>query len=123
VDDNLYAFAMHHFFGTRRLIAAPKVTATLNKDAHRLTVSVVFPDGAEPQGNEMFWSVNRHPDYSMQMEFDAWTSAPLQKTGKATYTGDASIEGDVKTLDVITVHRHTEAGTTLTVSSPELRLR
>ncbi len=123
VNDNLYAFAMHHFFGTRRLIEAPKLTAQLNKDTHRLKVSVVFPDGAEPQGNEMSWSVNRHPDYSMQMEFDAWTSVPLQKTGKATYTGEASIEGDVKTLDVITVHRHTEAGTTLTISSPEVRLR
>lgn len=99
------------------------MTARLNRDAHRLTVNVVFPDDAEPQGNEMFWSVNRHPDYSMQREFDAWISAPLHKTGNGTYTGEASIEGDVKTLDVITVHRHTEAGTTLTISSPEARLR
>jgi hypothetical protein len=123
VDENLYAFAMHHFFGARRLIEAPKLTATLKKDAHHLSVSVVFPDGTEPQGNELYWSVNRHPDYSLQMEFDAWASAPLQKTGKATYTGEARIEGDVKTVDVITVHKHTEAGTTLTISSPEIRLR
>ncbi len=123
VDDNLYAFAMHHFFGARRLIEAPKLTANFKKDTNHLSISVVFPDGTEPQGNEVFWSVNRHPDYSIQKEFDAWSSAPLRKTGKATYTGEATIEGDVKTLDVITVHKHTEAGTTLTISSPEVRLR
>jgi hypothetical protein len=123
VDENLYAFAMHHFFGARRLIAAPRLTANLNKGARRLSVSVVFPDGTEPQDNEVFWSVNRNPDYSMQMEFDAWSSAPLRKTGPATYAGEAAIEGDVKTLDVITVHKHREAGTTLTISSPEVRLR
>lgn len=122
VDDNLYAFAMHHFFGTRRLIEAPKLTATWKRDTHQLSVSVVFPDGAEPQGNEVFWSVNRNPDYSMQMEFDKWASAPLQKAGPATFTGEVTVDGEVKTLNVITVHKHAEKGTTLTVSSPELRL-
>jgi hypothetical protein len=122
VDENLYAFAMHHFFGTRRLIAAPQLTGAWIKGTHRLMVSVVFPDGTEPQGNELFWSVNRHPDYSMQMEFDSWSSAPLKKTGTATFTGESTIDGDVKSVDVITVHKHTESGTTLTVSSPELRL-
>jgi len=123
VDDNLYAFATHHFFGTRRLIEAPKLTATWNKEAHRLSIHVVFPGGTEPQDNAVFWSVDRHPDYSMQMEFDPWTSAPLQKKGVAEFVGDVNVDGDVKTLDVITVHKHKENGTTLTVSSPELRLR
>ena len=123
VDENLYAFATHHFFGTRRLIAPPKVETKWDKAARRLTVRVTFPDGTEPQSNEVFWSVNRHPDYTMLMEFDAWSSAPLHKTGAASFEGETSIEGDVSTLDVITVHRHQEAGTTLTISSPELRLR
>lgn len=123
VDDNLYAFAMHHFFGTRRLIEAPKLTAQWDKERHHLNVTVVFPDGTEPQGNELFWSVNRHPDYSMQMEFDPWASVPLKKTGKATFSGEAMIGDEAMTLDVITVHKHGEAGTTLTVSSPEVRLR
>ena len=123
VDENLYAFATHHFFGTRRLIEAPKLTATWSKAAHRLGVTMVFPDGTEPQGNEVFWSVNRHPDYSMHMEFDSWSSAPLKKSGAATFKGDLTIDGDVQTVDVITVHKHTENSTTLTVSSPALRLR
>lgn len=123
VDANLYAFAMHHFYDARRLIAAPKLTATFDKAAHRVSVKVVFPDGTEPQENALHWSVNRHPDYSMQMEFDPWSSVPLQKTGPATYTGEAKIEGEPKTVDVVTVHRHNEADTTLTVSSPEVRLK
>jgi hypothetical protein len=123
VDENLYAFATHHFFGARRMVAPPKVTAQWDKAARRLAVKVLFPDGSEPQENTLWWSVNRHPDYSIAMEFDAWTSASLQKTGTAAFSGETTIEGDVKTLDVITVHAHAENGSTLTISSPELRLK
>jgi hypothetical protein len=122
VDENLYAFATHHFFGTRRMIAPPKVTTQWNKETHRLAVTVTFPDGTEPQANTLWWSVNRHPDYSIQMEFDTWSSTPMQKTSSATYSGETTVAGDVKTLNVITVHAQTENGSTLTVSSPELRL-
>ena len=62
------------------------------------------------------------PDYSIQMEFDPWSFAPMQKTGSATYTGETTLEGELQTLDVITVHAHTENGSTLTVSSPDIRL-
>ncbi|HBJ84836.1 MAG TPA: hypothetical protein DDZ88_13385 [Verrucomicrobiales bacterium] len=122
VDENLYAFATHHFFGARRLVSPPKVTTQWNKYKHRLAVTVTFSDGSEPQENAVWWSVNRHPDYSIAMEFDAWTSAPLKKTGTATYSGETTVEGDVRTLNVITVHAHQENGSTLTVSSPEIRL-
>ncbi len=122
VDENLYAFASHHFFGTRRMVAPPKVTTNWDKATKHLAVTVVFPDGSEPQENTLWWSVNRNPDYSIAMEFDAWTSAPLKKTGTATFSGEAMIEGEVKTLDFITVHAHQENGSTLTVSSPEIRL-
>ena len=123
VDANLHAFATHHFFGLRRMVAPPQVTTQWDKAAHRLSVKVVFPDGSEPQENTLWWSVNRHPDYSIAMEFDAWSSAPMQKSGTATYNGEMTIEGDAKTLDVITVHAHAENGSTLTISSPELRLK
>jgi hypothetical protein len=36
---------------------------------------------------------------------------------------ETTVEGDVKTLNVITVHAHAENGSTLTISSPELRLK
>ncbi|OYW28170.1 MAG: hypothetical protein B7Z47_06035, partial [Chthoniobacter sp. 12-60-6] len=120
VDENLRAFALHHFFGTRHMVAPPQVTTQWDKATHLLKVKVVFPDHSEPQENTVWWSVNRHPDYSIAMEFDAWTSAPLKKTGAAAYSGEAVIAGDAKTLDVITVHAQEENGSTLTVSSPEI---
>jgi hypothetical protein len=123
VDENLYAFATHHFFGTRRLIASPKLTTQWDKAAHSLAVKLVFPDGTEPQQNDLHWSVNRHPDYSIDMEFDAWSTTPMQRTGPATYEAKAVIADDAKTLHVITVHAQTENGSTLTVSSPEVMLR
>ncbi|OYW75855.1 MAG: hypothetical protein B7Z37_11410 [Verrucomicrobia bacterium 12-59-8] len=122
VDENLRAFALHHFFGTRHMVAPPQVTTHWDKATQRLAVKVVFPDGSEPQENNVWWSVNRHPDYSIAMEFDKWASAPLQKTGAATYAGGIKVEGDAKMLDVITVHAHQEKGSTLIVSSPEIRL-
>jgi hypothetical protein len=122
VDENLYAFATHHFFGTRRMVAPPKVTSQWDKATKRLAVTVVFPDGSEPQEDSLWWSVNRHPDYSIQMEFDAWTSVPMKKIGAATFSGETMVEGEVKTLNFITVHAHQENGSTLTVSSPEIRL-
>ena len=123
VDENLYAFATHHFFGTRRLIAPPKLETKWDKATGRLSIRVTFADGAEPQSNEVFWSTNRHPDYTMLMEFDEWQSAPLRRTKAATFEGGASVETGASTLDVITVHRHQEAGTALTISSRERRLR
>ena len=122
VDENLRAFAIHHFFGTRHMVVPPQVTTKWDKVAHRLAVKVVFTDHTEPQENNVWWSVNRHPDYSIAMEFDAWSSAPLEKTGADTYSGEISVAGDVKTLDIITVHAQEESGSTLTVSSPEIRL-
>ncbi|MBL9178268.1 MAG: hypothetical protein JNM65_09400 [Verrucomicrobiaceae bacterium] len=122
VDENLLAFATHHFFGTRRMIAPPEVSTRWNKETRRLVATVTFPDGTEPQVNTLWWSVNRHPDYSIQMEFDPWSRTPMRKTGAATFSGEINVEGEVKTLNVITVHAHQENGSTLTVSSPEIRL-
>ena len=122
VDENLRAFALHHFFGTRHMVGPPQVTTKWDKGANKLAVKVVFPDHSEPQENTVWWSVNRHPDYSIAMEFDAWSSTPLKKTGTDTYSGEISVTGDVKTLDIITVHTQEENGSTLTVSSPEIRI-
>ena len=104
------------------MVAPPKVMHQWDKATKRLTVTVVFPDGSEPQENALWWSVNRHPDYSIAMEFDAWASAPLKKNSVATYSGEVTIEREVKTLDFITVHAHQENGSTLTMSSPEIRI-
>jgi len=123
VDENLFAFAQHHFFGTRPMIASPKVTQQWDAKAHKLHVSVTFPDKAEPQKNELWWSVDRHPDYTFAMEYDEWQSAPMQQAGPATFVGEATLPRQPRTLDFITVHQHTANGSTLTLSSPALRAK
>jgi hypothetical protein len=122
-DETLYAFSMHHFFNKRRLPVTPKLTTEWNKQTHRVSVNVEFSDGSDPQTNNVFWSLNRHPDYTMQMEFDAWNSIPLQRVSAGVFKAEVQLEGDATTVDVITVHAHEENGSTLTLSSPERRLR
>lgn len=121
VDENLYAFAQHHFFQARSMVAAPKVTPQWDKGTHCLRVTVAFPDKSEPQQNDLWWSVNRRPDYTHAMEYDAWESAPMRQTGPATFAGEITLPSQPETLDFITVHKHTASGSTLTVSSPLVR--
>ena len=120
VDENLYAFAMHHFFGTRRMVKTPKITTLMSKDTRKLQVVATFPDGSEPQKNELWVSLDRHPDYSMQMEYDAWSPVPMTKTGAATYQAEFMVPAGAKTVHYETVHAHEEAGSTLTLSSVEM---
>lgn len=121
VDENLFAFAQHHFFNARPMVAPPKVTQQWDAAARCLKVTVTFPDKAEPQKNDVWWSVNRHPDYTFAMEYDAWESAPLRQTGPGTFAGEVTLPNKPETVDLLTVHAHTANGSTLTLSSPLLR--
>jgi hypothetical protein len=118
VDENLYAFALHHFFGARPMVAAPKVTQHWDKAAKKLEVIVTFPDKSEPQKNDLWVSPERHRDYTFAMEYDPWQSVPMRQTGPATYEGEVTLKGDASTGEFVTVHQHTADGSTLTVSSP-----
>ncbi|MGB8165999.1 MAG: GDSL-type esterase/lipase family protein [Chthoniobacteraceae bacterium] len=122
VDENLLAFAQHHFINARPLVATPRVTTRWDAAAHCLKVAVTIPDKAEPQKNDVWWSVNRHADYTFAMEFDAWESAPLRQTGPATFAGEVNLPNQPETIDLLTVHQHTANGSTLTLSSPLLRI-
>jgi hypothetical protein len=122
VDENLYAFAQHHFFGTRPFPATPKITQKWDAAAKRLEVTVTCPDKTEPQKNELWWSVNRNPDYTHAMEYDAWDSTPLQPAGPATYKATVTLQEKPRTIDFVSVHQHTAAGSTLTYSSPLQRV-
>lgn len=120
VDENLFAFAQHHFFKSRPMPRPPQVVSHWNKITHQLEVAVTFSDDIEPQKNDLWWSPNRHADYTYAMEYDAWQSASLRRTGPKTFAGNATFESEPKTVDFITVHSHTENGSTLTFSSPLL---
>lgn len=122
VDENLYAFAMHHFFKTHRMVATPKIVTQWDKATRKLHVTATFPDGSAPQKNELWISPDRHPDYSMQMEYDVWTSSPMTSQGSAIFDSEINVQAGARTLNFVTVHAQTENGSTLTLSSPALRL-
>lgn len=123
VDENIFAFAQHHFFGARPMVATPQVKQHWDAASHRLQVTATFPDKAEPQKNDLWWSVNRHPDYTFAMEYDAWESTPMKQTGPATYSAEVTLPEKPETIDFVTVHAHRANGSTLTLSSPLLRVK
>ena len=122
VQDNLYAFAQHHFFGARALVAAPKIHSEWDRATPQIQLIVNIPDGTEPEKNELSWSVNRHPSGSLPYEYDSWQTAPLRQTGPATFAGKIAVPSEGRTVDVITTHLHTANGLALAFSSPILRV-
>ncbi len=122
VQENLIAFAQHHFFNTRPLVATPSIRPRWDKATQRLQVTVTFPDHSQPQQNELWWSVDRHPDYTFAMEYDRWESVPLRQTSPGTWVGEVTLAMKLKSVEVVTTHQHTANGSTLTISSPLVQL-
>ena len=58
----------------------------------------------------------------MQMEYDVWTAAPMDAKKPSSFDAEISVSQGTRTLDLVTVHAHTENGSTLTLSSPAIRL-
>jgi hypothetical protein len=52
------------------------------------------------------------------MEYDAWQSTPMRRTGPATFVGEATLDSAPDTLEYVTVHADTANGSTLTLSGP-----
>lgn len=118
VDENLYAFALHHFFGSRPFPATPQVTSQWDAATHRLSVRISLPDGVAPQKSDLWWALDRHADYTHAMEYDEWQSAPLSVKDANTLVGEVTLPASARTVDFVSVHQQTEAGSTLTYSSP-----
>lgn len=122
VNDNLYSFAMHHFFAARAMIATPNVATVWNSDSRTLRVTARFSDGTEPQKNELSWSLNRHVPYTLAFEYDAWQSIELIREGPATFVGTISLAEIPKSLELLTTHTHTTQDLPLSISGPLLRI-
>ncbi len=122
VEDNLYAFAQHHFFGRRALIAAPTLQTTWDATTRTVQVTVTFTDGTEPQRNEVSWSGQRHPPYTLAFEYDHWQTMSLVRDGPASFIGRVPLPAGVDTIELLSHHTHTTHGIPLSVSSPLLRL-
>lgn len=122
VEENLLAFAQHHFFGDRSTMPAPTLQTVWDKESRTLRVSVKFSDGTPPQKNELFWSSNRHAPYTLAFEYDNWNFSPLQSDGLGQFCGEIKLSPEERTVELLTTHAHTINGLTRSVSSPLLRI-
>jgi|GEM_PF-59320 len=122
VQDNFLSFARHHFFDHRKMIKSPVINGTWSESTRMLDVSVAFPDGTEPQKNELWWNVDRSEPYTLPFEFDKWDSVALKRVGKGEFVVTVRLEAEPKRLDFVSVHTHTENNLPLTVSSPYRRI-
>jgi hypothetical protein len=122
VEENLHAFALHHFFGSRPLVATPKVVSQWDGASRKLVVTATFPGHTEPQQNDLWYSVDRHPDYTLQMEYDEWQPVPMKKAGPGVFVGEVVLPAPAASVEIVTVHGHTAAESTLTLSGPLQRV-
>jgi hypothetical protein len=118
VDDNLFAFAQHHFFGTSPSIRTPQIETTLDSMAHVLRVRVTFLDGSDPQRNELWWSVNRHPPYTLAFEYDTWKSVQLERAGRGQFSGEVPLKAGDELVELLSTHTRTLDNRSQSVSSP-----
>lgn len=118
IQENLYAFAQHHFFNTRPMIATPQLAAQLDVATKRQLVTVTFPDHAEPQQVDLWWSIDRHADYTHAMEYDLWQSKPMTRMAPGVYSADVPFVEGQNSIDLVGVYQHTTSGSTLTGSTP-----
>ena len=122
VEENLFAFARHHFFGARPMISAPTVRTTWDKKGRVLHVTVKFPNDTDPQKNDLSWSVNRHAPYTLAFEYDKWNSSPLSREGAGQFSGKIELAPEHETLQLLTTHTHTVNDLPLSISSPLVRV-
>jgi hypothetical protein len=118
VDDNLLAFAKHHFFAARPMVASPQMQTAWDAKSRVLRVTIKLTSGVEPQTNELSWSINRHAPHTLAFEYDAWSAMPLKSAGNGQYHGEIQLGTDVDTVQLLTTHKDTINDLPLTISSP-----
>lgn len=117
-DENLLAFALHHFKGARSLVTAPKLTTKWDAGKRELTVTAIFAPGVEPQENRLSWCIDRSPPYTYAAEYDRWESVPMDGAGDGGIQAVIRVPDNAKQVDFVSTHRHEENGLSLNVSSP-----
>lgn len=118
-DENLFAFARHHFFDARSLPTPPKLEVVALGNRLRVTVQIVA--GTVPQRNALSWCVNRHPPYTLATEYDHWEAVPLTLNADGLGSAEIEIPANAKTIDFVSTHTHEEGGLPIHFSSPYRR--
>jgi len=114
-DENLFAFARHHFFDARSLPTPPKLEVVALGNRLRVTVQIVA--GTVPQRNALSWCVNRHPPYTLATEYDHWEAVPLTLNADGLGSAEIEIPANAKTIDFVSTHTHEEGGLPMHFSS------
>ena len=120
-DENLLAFALHHFKGERSLVAPPVMAMEWNAAKRELTVTATFSPGVEPQENRLSWCIDRSPPYTYAAEYDRWESVPMERAGDGGIQAVIRVPESAKRVDFVSTHRQEENGIVLNVSAPYLR--
>ncbi|MDF1657679.1 MAG: PhoPQ-activated protein PqaA family protein [Verrucomicrobiales bacterium] len=118
VEENFMSFALSHFENARSMPTAPRLN--LENSESTVTVIATFPSETEPTKNEVYFSLNRSEPYTLDFEFDDWTSVTMEKTGTGRYEAKFSLPdgANARRIDVVTQHRHLENGLPITFSGP-----
>ncbi len=133
-DENLLAFALHHFDRKRfPVLEKPPVVETIwNAEKRELTVTATFRPtdlgnlvGGEvvSQQDKVSWCVDRSPPYTYAAEYDQWESAPMEGSSSNGRILKAviAVAENAKRVDLVTTHRFKVNGLVLNVSSPYSR--
>lgn len=120
VKENFVSFAKHHFFGKRDMPAAPNIESKISDG--ELEITVTFPDGTEPERNEIWWSVNRHSAYTLPFEYDRWDAANLTREADGIYKATIPVREGAARIDFLSLHTDTENALPITYSSPYRRV-
>ncbi|HEY2414899.1 MAG TPA: hypothetical protein VGI40_21825 [Pirellulaceae bacterium] len=122
VDENLFAFAEHHFFGTQPNTTIPKINATWDSPSRTLHVDVTFANEVDPQKNELSWSLNRHPPYTLAFEYDRWNAIQLKQIGHGRFSSQIVFQAGDESIQLVTTHTYTIENRSLSFSSPLLQV-
>lgn len=116
VVQNLEAFCRYHFFGEGQIPESPAISAA--RDGPYLIVSVRLPDEAATKDNQLFWSFNRHPPYTLAFEYDEWESARLNPVGNGIWQARIAIPESVNSIQYLSTHKQFKGSQSFAFSSP-----
>lgn len=116
-DENLLAFAVHHFKSARSLPGPPTITAAWNVSKHEVTVTAAFPAGVEPAVNRLSWCIDRHRPYTYAAEYDPWQSTEMSAESGNVFRAVVIVPESARHVDFISTHRHVENGLPFNISS------
>lgn len=120
-EENLLAFACHHFFGERSLPEAPALRVEADAGGTGLKVTVTLEEGLRPSVNVVSWCVDRSRPYTYAAEFDHWKSVAMTETSPGVFAADIPVPDGAGTIDLVSTHTHGENGLPFHFSSPYFR--